>query len=137
MAGHRRPPRFRKNLNALCASAEAFYRDLPRLQRSQHLSADELAARASQEGGSFRSSVARLTPPSGLSAADHALVAGLDSQAVSSSPSPVTATIIAKLEKYDGSLLNDYTALGATGCEAYERQAIATLRAASQQSPQR
>ena len=116
---------YRKSLNALCASAAAFSRSLPRLQQSQHLSVDELAVDASKEFASFRSRVARLTPPAGLSQAHDALVSELDRQPASTTPLPSTAASFARLEKNAQALLSDYTALGATGCVATARQAIA------------
>jgi len=116
---------YRKSLNALCASTAAFNHSLPHLQQSQHLSVDELAADASKEFVSFRSRVAGLTPPAGLSQAHDALVAELDRQSTSSTPLPNTAAAFARLEKYSRALLSDYTALGAGGCEATARQAVA------------
>ncbi|HEY5396238.1 MAG TPA: hypothetical protein VIL16_12655 [Trebonia sp.] len=116
---------YRKSLNALCAAAAAFNRSLPRLQQSQHLSVDELAVDASKEFVSFRSSETRLTPPTGLSQAQDALVAELDRQPTSNAPLPNTAAAFARLEKYSQALLSDYTALGTSGCAANARQAIA------------
>lgn len=115
---------YRKSLDALCASAAAFNRSLPRLQQSQHLSVDELAVDAGQEFASFRSSVSRLTPPAGLSQAHDALVAELDRQPTSSTPLLDTAAAFARLAKSSQAVLRDYTALGASGCEADARQAI-------------
>ncbi|HEX4292345.1 MAG TPA: hypothetical protein VH021_25710 [Trebonia sp.] len=120
---------YRKSLDALCASAAAFNRSLPHLQQSQHLSVDELAVDAGKEFASFRSSVSRLTPPAGLSRAHDALVAELDRQPTSSTPLPNTAASFAGLEKHSQALLSDYTALGASGCEADARQAIAAVQA--------
>jgi hypothetical protein len=120
---------YRKSLDALCASAAAFNRSLPRLQQSQHLSVDELAVDAGKEFASFRSSVSRLTPPAGLSQAHDALVADLDRQPTSSTPLANTAATFARLEKNSQAVLRDYTALGASGCAADARQAIAADQA--------
>ena len=73
--------------------------------------------------------MARLTPPAGLSQAHDALVAELDRQPASSTPLPNTAASFARLEKNSQALLSDYTALGASGCEANARQAIAADKA--------
>ena len=125
---------YRKSLNALCASAAAFDRSLPHLQQSQHLSVEELTVRANQESASFRSGVTHLTPPAGLSGAHQALLADLDHPSASTS-GPVSAPVLAVLAKYAHALLSDYTALGASGCEAFERQAIAAVEAAGHRRP--
>jgi hypothetical protein len=120
---------YRTSLDALCASAAAFNRSLPHLQQSQHLSVDELTVDAGKEFASFRSGVTRLTPPAGLSQAHDALVAELDREPTSSTPLPNTAASFARLEKNSQAVLRDYTALGASGCAADARQAIAADQA--------
>ena len=120
---------YRRSLDALCASAATFDRSLPRLQLSQHLTVDQLAADAGKEFASFRSSVSRLTPPADLSQAQDALIADLDRQPTSGAPVPETAAAFAQLEKDSQAALRDYTALGATVCEANARQAVAADKA--------
>jgi len=113
---------YRKRLDTLCASLSKFNRDLPQLQLGQHLTITELAARVRQEGNTFRSGVAGLTPPAQLSSAHRALTGNLGHPPADSAS---RATVISHVRL----LLNDYTALGATGCAASERQAIAALNA--------
>jgi len=113
---------YRKRLDTLCASLSKFNRDLPPLQLSQHLTITELAARVRQEGNTFRSGVAGLTPPAQLSSAHRALTGDLGHPPAESAS---RATVISHVRL----LLSDYTALGATGCAASERQAIAALNA--------
>jgi hypothetical protein len=117
-----------KSLDALCASQFAFLRDLPILQRTQHLSVSELSLRSSQRAAAFRSSVARLKPPSGLSAAARNLLTELN-RGLASTPAEPTQLMITQLINHDRALLSDYNALGATGCAALQRQSIANLQA--------
>jgi hypothetical protein len=111
---------YRKRLDTLCASLSKFNHSLPQLQLSQHLTITELKARVRQQDDRFRSGVASLTPPAQLAPAHRALTGDLG-HPPGEGASRVTFIGYARL------LLSDYTALGATGCAASERQAVTSL----------
>jgi hypothetical protein len=113
---------YRKRLDTLCASLSKFNRSLPQLQFSQHLTVTELEARVRQQDNTFRSGVAGLTPPAQLSSAHRALTGDLGHP-------PAEGASRATFISYERLLLSDYTALGATGCAASERQAAASTSA--------
>jgi hypothetical protein len=115
---------YRKALDAQCASAQAFNRQLPVLQRTQHLSVHQLQLRAAQRTAKFISAVSHLTPPGSLAGAQQHLVDTLNN--------PPSGDNTAKLIPFANALLADYTALGATGCESFERQAIESASKLSQ-----
>jgi hypothetical protein len=116
---------FDKRLDALCAANVAFNRSLPRLEASQHLSAAQLQAKANAAGAAFRAGVARLTPPDSLRGAMHTLTQ--DEASPPASPSTPTSASLAALLTWVRKLASDYTALGAAGCAADERQSIASI----------
>jgi hypothetical protein len=119
---------YRQRLDALCASQSKFNRSLPELQASQHLSFTQLEARVRQQSDKFRSAVGGLTPPAQLSPAHQALTGDLAHE-------PADGASRATVIGFARQLQSDYTALGAAGCAAGERQAVATLNAMPSASP--
>jgi hypothetical protein len=116
---------FDKNLDALCAANVAFNRSLPSLQRSQHLSATQVQAKAKAAGVAFRASVARLRPPDNLAGALRTLTQ--DQASPPATPSTPSGASLAATLTWERKLASDYTALGAAGCAAGEQQSIATF----------
>jgi hypothetical protein len=121
---------FDKSLDALCAANLAFNRSLPSLQASQHLSEAQLQARARAAGAAFRAGLARLTPPESLAGALHTLTQ--DEASPPANPSPPTAASVTALLSWERKLASAYTALGAAGCAADERQSIASVESLAQ-----
>jgi hypothetical protein len=106
---------YRAAAEAACRADTSALSQLPRLQRTEHMTVAELKAVVARARARFRSSVRALTPPSALAAAHRRLLADVSMYG----PATVTTrTQLAKAIAHDRRLLADYRSLGLGGCAA-------------------